>query len=234
METEKLKWPFNLMYEVNKEIEDEHERLPETDDAAPKDLLAVIAYIFTRIATNCTTKTRIQGASFILRRYRDHKRVAEIAEEYGVSTALVYAYTKTTFQVLAKCDLYRNLMRYGMDDYLRNHRRKYSSDGYNRGYEEGYRSGKIQSSEVKADALTIEDLFLSVRAYNCLKRSGVENVSDLVAMKDEDFLNVRNLGCKSVEEIYNKLVSIGRNPEWTLAGVQAVLRRRWNHENVAK
>ena len=88
METEKLKWPFNLIYEVNKEIEDEHERLPETDDAAPKDLLAVIAYIFTRIATTCTTKTRIQGASFILGRYRDHKRVAEIAEEYGVSTAL--------------------------------------------------------------------------------------------------------------------------------------------------
>lgn len=83
METEKLKWPFNLMYEVNKEIEDEHERLPETNDTAPKDLLAVIAYIFTRIATNCTTKTRIQGASFVLSRYRDHKRVAEIAEEYG-------------------------------------------------------------------------------------------------------------------------------------------------------
>lgn len=229
METEKLKWPFNLMYEVNKEIKDEHERLPETDDAAPKDLLAVIAYIFTRIATNCTTKTRIQGASFILSRYRDHKRVAEIAEEYGVSTALVYAYTKTMFQVLAKCDLYRNLMRYGMDDYLRNHRRKYSSDGYNRGYEEGYRSGKIQSSELKADALTIEDLFLSVRAYNCLKRSGVETVSDLEAMKNEDFINVRNLGYKSLGEIYNKLISIGRKPEWTLEGAQTALRNKYLH-----
>ena len=41
----KLKWPFNLMYEVNKEIKDEHERLPETEENAPKDLLAVIGVI---------------------------------------------------------------------------------------------------------------------------------------------------------------------------------------------
>lgn len=229
METKKLEWPFNLMYEVNKEIKDEHERLPETDDTAPKDLLAVLAYIFTYTATNCKTKARIQGTSFILSRYRDHKRVVEIAEEYGVSTALVYEYTKTMFRVLAKCDLYRNLMRYGMDDYLRNCRRTYSSDGYNRGYEEGYRSGKIQSSEVKADALTIEDLLLSIRAYNCLKRSGVETVSELEAMKNEDFIKVRNLGCKSLEEIYQKLISIGRNPEWTLEGAQKALRDRYRH-----
>lgn len=229
MEIKKLEWPFNLMYEVNKEIKDEHERLPETDDTAPKDLLAVIAYVFTRIATNCKTISRIQGASFILSRYRDHKRVAEIAEEYGVSTALVYQYTKIVFQVLAKCDLYRNLMRYGMDDYLRNRRRGHFNDGYNRGYEEGYRSGKIQSSEFKADVLLIEDLFLSIRSYNCLKRSGVDTVSELEALKNEDFIKVRNLGYKSLEEIYKKLISIGRNPEWTLEGAQKALRNKYLH-----
>ena len=230
----KLEWPFNLMEDVNKEIEDKYERLPEKDEDAPKDLLAVIAYIFTKIATNCSTKTRIQGASFILSKYRDGVRVSDIAKEHGVSNQLVYEYMNTVIRVLAKCDLYRNLMRYGMEGYLRVCRIRYKNEGYDQGYELGYRSAKIQTSDNKADALTIEDLFLSVRAYNCLKRSGVENVSDLVAMKDEDFLNVRNLGCKSVEEIYNKLVSIGRNPEWTLEGVQAVLRRRWHHENVTK
>lgn len=229
METKKLEWPFNLMYEVNKEIKDEHERLPETDDTVPKDLLAVIAYVFTRIATNCTTVSRIQGASFILSRYRDHKRVVEISEEYGISKQLVYEYTKIVFQVLAKCDLYRNLMRYGMDDYLRNCHRASSSNGYNRGYEEGYRAGKIQSSGCKADALTIEDLFLSVRSYNCLKRSGVETVSELEAMKNEDFIKVQNLGYKSLEEIYKKLISIGRNPEWTLEGAQKALRDKYQH-----
>lgn len=53
--------------------------------------------------------------------------------------------------------------------------------------------------------ITIEDLDLSVRSYNCLKRAGISVVGDLVAKSEEDMMKVRNLGRKSLEEVKKKL-----------------------------
>lgn len=55
----------------------------------------------------------------------------------------------------------------------------------------------------------IEDLELSVRSYNCLKRSNINTVEDLVNKTEEDMLKVRNLGKKSYEEVINKLTELG-------------------------
>ena len=57
--------------------------------------------------------------------------------------------------------------------------------------------------------MTIEELDLSVRSYNCLKRAGINNVEDLIQKTEEDMMNVRNLGRKSLEEVINKLLSLG-------------------------
>lgn len=65
--------------------------------------------------------------------------------------------------------------------------------------------------EAKADdkakvlEMTIEDLDLSVRSYNCLKRAGIHTVEDLTKRTEEDMLKVRNLGRKSLEEVVKKL-----------------------------
>ena len=56
---------------------------------------------------------------------------------------------------------------------------------------------------------TIEDLDLSVRSYNCLKRAGIGSVADLVAKSEEDMMKVRNLGRKSLEEVKKKLEELG-------------------------
>jgi len=56
---------------------------------------------------------------------------------------------------------------------------------------------------------SIEDLDLSVRSYNCLKRAGVNTVQDLLSKTQEDMLKVRNLGKKSYEEVMNKLTELG-------------------------
>ncbi len=52
---------------------------------------------------------------------------------------------------------------------------------------------------------TIEDLDLSVRSYNCLRRAGINTVADLIAKSEEDMIKVRNLGRKSLKEIKEKL-----------------------------
>ncbi len=57
--------------------------------------------------------------------------------------------------------------------------------------------------------MTIEELDLSVRSFNCLKRAGINTVQDLTGKTEDEMMNVRNLGRKSLEEVINKLDSLG-------------------------
>ena len=68
---------------------------------------------------------------------------------------------------------------------------------------------KEDSGKEKALEMTIEELDLSVRAFNCLKRAGVNTVGDLVNKSPEEMMKVRNLGKKSLEEVIAKLQSLG-------------------------
>jgi len=58
-------------------------------------------------------------------------------------------------------------------------------------------------------AMPIEDLDLSVRSYNCLKREGINSVSELVALSEVQLMNIRNFGQKSVDEVKDKLIELG-------------------------
>jgi len=62
-----------------------------------------------------------------------------------------------------------------------------------------------ESDVSKVLEMTIEDLDLSVRSYNCLKRAGINTVSDLAQKSEDDMMKVRNLGRKSLEEVKKKL-----------------------------
>ena len=70
---------------------------------------------------------------------------------------------------------------------------------------------KDRDEVVKAQVLemTIEELDMSVRAFNCLKRAGINTVEDLINRSEEDMIKVRNLGKKSLEEVIQKLQSLG-------------------------
>lgn len=59
--------------------------------------------------------------------------------------------------------------------------------------------------------MSIEEMDLSVRSYNCLKRANIHTVEDLIKRTEEDMLKVRNLGRKSLDEVINKLKSYGLN-----------------------
>jgi DNA-directed RNA polymerase subunit alpha len=58
-------------------------------------------------------------------------------------------------------------------------------------------------------ALPIEDLQLTIRSYNCLKREGIHSVGELVARSEADLLDIRNFGAKSITEVKEKLAELG-------------------------
>jgi DNA-directed RNA polymerase subunit alpha len=68
---------------------------------------------------------------------------------------------------------------------------------------------KEENKKEKVLEMTIEELDLSVRSYNCLKRANINNVEDLISKSEEDMMKVRNLGRKSLEEVINKLNALG-------------------------
>jgi DNA-directed RNA polymerase subunit alpha len=68
---------------------------------------------------------------------------------------------------------------------------------------------KEENKKDKVLEMTIEELDLSVRSYNCLKRAGINSVEELVNRTEEDMMKVRNLGKKSMEEVSVKLRELG-------------------------
>jgi len=68
---------------------------------------------------------------------------------------------------------------------------------------------KEEDQKEKVLEMTIEELDLSVRSYNCLKRAGINTVQELTQKSEEDMMKVRNLGRKSLEEVQEKLADLG-------------------------
>lgn len=68
---------------------------------------------------------------------------------------------------------------------------------------------KENDAQEKVLEMNIDELELSVRSYNCLKRAGINTVEDLISKSEDDMMKVRNLGRKSLEEVIQKLESLG-------------------------
>ena len=76
-------------------------------------------------------------------------------------------------------------------------------------YETEIMVDKGEDAKEKVLEMTIEELDLSVRSFNCLKRAGINTVGDLTTKTEDDMMKVRNLGKKSLGEVINKLHSFG-------------------------
>jgi DNA-directed RNA polymerase subunit alpha len=74
---------------------------------------------------------------------------------------------------------------------------------------DGLFTESAEEAGTKTMEMTIEDLELSVRSYNCLKRAGINTVAELVQKTEEDMMKVRNLGRKSLDEVKKKLAELG-------------------------
>jgi len=76
----------------------------------------------------------------------------------------------------------------------------------------GNKSTVVEKAETQRDKvleMTIEELDLSVRSFNCLKRANINTVEDLISKTEEEMIKVRNLGRKSLEEVMHKLAMMG-------------------------
>ena len=76
----------------------------------------------------------------------------------------------------------------------------------------GSRSTVVEKAETQRDKgleMTIEEMDLSVRSFNCLKRANINTVEDLISKTESEMMKVRNLGRKSLEEVVNKLAMMG-------------------------
>jgi len=87
-------------------------------------------------------------------------------------------------------------------------------------FTDGYQGGAVAADgrqrggrAVITDERPVEDLELTVRSYNCLKREGVDTIGQLATMTEEELMNIRNLGMKSVDEIRSKLLEYGYSLE---------------------
>ena len=81
-------------------------------------------------------------------------------------------------------------------------------------FTDGYEGSRTEARNrigrpVITDERPVEDLELTVRSYNCLKREGVDTIGQLATMTEEELMNIRNLGMKSVDEIRSKLIEYG-------------------------
>ena len=92
---------------------------------------------------------------------------------------------------------------------------------------EGIEIGPSPVDEQIAESLNlpVEDLDLSVRSYNCLKREGIHTVGELVARSEADLMDIRNFGAKSIDEVKDKLTELGLSLKDSPAGFDPTAAR---------
>ena len=72
-----------------------------------------------------------------------------------------------------------------------------------------FRELNVEAEGVEMGPSPVDDLHLSVRSYNCLKREGIHTVGELVSRSEQDLLDIRNFGSKSIDEVKDKLAELG-------------------------
>lgn len=82
-----------------------------------------------------------------------------------------------------------------------------------------------QESQDNSSNISVEELELSVRSYNCLKRAQINTLADLLTLSDIDLMNIKNFGKKSAEEVLDKLETMGYTLRGKPSGVMAQLQQ---------
>ena len=92
-------------------------------------------------------------------------------------------------------------------------------------------AGPVDDQLVADLALPIEDLSLTVRSYNCLKREGIHTVSELVSRSEPDLMDIRNFGQKSIDEVKLKLAELGLTLKDSVLGMDSYAFNRFTADD---
>lgn len=211
------------------------ERLDIEKDNMPEDFIATLYYLVytsykvlpteendTAMYNSASAEIEIRNANIFMMYFKEYMTYSEIAVAYGITTERVRQLIEKQIQKLS-LHTRRNVLEVGLNKYLCLQKiyneKKWEQSGYDRAYRNFQEA--IRSMEVNADAaptinltdVYVEEMNLSARAYNCLKRAGVTTVDDIIQMGNVNLRYVRNLGKQCYAEIVDQLVKrYGESP----------------------
>lgn len=200
----------------------------------PHNLLSAIVGQTSLVPPETMSSDRLSGLQYalstlddreqevILQRFRDHRSRSEIGLDFGISPERIRQIENKTIRKLREPSRW-NYIKLGVAGYMQKRTKDFYSQGYNAGYKSGYETGvhdeqngvKLAYQDSKLLNLTIENMNLSIRSFNCLKRVNCERIGDVARLRDEEISTMRNLGKKSADEIARKLNELGiQYTEW--------------------
>ena len=182
----------------------------EEQEVTKKDLDAIAKYVFNVPAeqydpnrlVECLQARLDEVHQALLLRRANGETFTAIAQSFGVSVSAVRARIGKATRRL-KYSVYKVPVLFSAMAAERDKYKKLWEELLNKNQD------SLFSPPSKLAAVGIEDLGLSVRAYNCLNRAGILTLADLAIMTENDFLPIRNLGRKAIEEIIAKLLEVG-------------------------
>lgn len=187
-------YPLNLLLSI----------YPEQPDIITSDIRIGLEYILTTLSD--------REQEIIRLRFREQRTRPDIAEEFCITQERVRQIEAKALRKLRHPNRYQ-FVRLGMMGYIRHIREKENKLGYTKGYDKGYKDGMEDAAKGKtyhgvlAEIATqpIDNLDLSIRANNSLLRLSCKTIGDCMLLKEDQILNVRNLGKKTRIEIASAL-----------------------------
>jgi hypothetical protein len=178
---------------------------PTTKEEAPLGLGESIEYIVASIQDDKYTKAFRLGAKWMIHYFKYHMPITKIAEREGVTSSLVSSYIHTAIKKLGLCEKFRKIFVYGLDEYYKTYAKGMADRAMRLGYESGY---SARSREKLSRDSYIEDIMenqnISIRAFNVMKRNGINTIGDLLDSENEKLRKFRNCG----DKVYNELLGL--------------------------
>ena len=224
-------YPANLFAAMN-EIVPCFKIKEEYDDQTKVGLSAALASL------------SVEEETLVLLRYKYGESFSALGRTYNLTHEAVRQKIKKAIRKLMQPP-YRSLMEYGIDGYInvqateqaKEKVQNFLRNEYLRGYSDGVMAqiknenaikqrekeqeliGQMKDSTVLG--MTIEELELSVRSFNCLSRAGIKTVYDILQLDEEGISKIRNLGLKCIDEIGKKLAQYGiHDTKWDIAKIR--------------
>ena len=201
-----IDWPYNLLQQIGMDDDDPLDHM--SDEA---ELLLVMSL------RNMTEREK----KVIILRYFEQKTLKEVGEIIGVQQERVRQIEAKAIRKMRWNDCHY-ILTHGIKAYIDkrvdekvNEILKARKEELEEEYKEKLASAYIRddddrrTAKAKLLATTIEEMDMSVRAYNCLKRACINKLSDFSKMTYDDLLGIRNLGSKCVKEVLQRLMDFG-------------------------
>lgn len=207
-----LDWPYNLMEAINDRVPvlsrswlTEDLVAPTTKEEAPLGLGESVEYIVASIQDDKHTKAFALGAKWMIRYFKYHMPMTKIAEREGVTSSLVSSYIHTAIKRLGLCEKFRKIFIYGLDEYYKTYAKGMADRAMRFGYDAGYLARNRE--KISAESY-IEDIMenqkISIRAFNVMKRNGINTIGDLLGTENAKLKKFRNCGTV----VYNELLAL--------------------------